>query len=294
MDLEQAILSLPGKTQNGYRVIRCPFHNDTNPSFSVKIKPPFQGRFKCWSCPAKGPFSELAEKLGLSYDATATPSLYPENYKNVFSDDPESIKEISYDLYSLSDSNLKKITNEDTWRGYDSKFLRSVGARAMVDAYGNKWVYLPVTINDELKGYIKARPTKVPKKPSYLNKPGAWSKKWGLFPFDKSVSLHGKSMVIVEGPRDALRLIREEIPAVAILGTNSWTEFKANLLDRAGIENLILCLDGDEAGRIASKEIKKSVGSLFNIVDFELYNIEGEFDPGNMPKVLVRHLRKMI
>lgn len=62
-DLREIIPSLFGEElkmyPNGYGMMRCPFHNDTNPSFFV-----MQSHFFCASCGAKGNIWKLKE-LGL-------------------------------------------------------------------------------------------------------------------------------------------------------------------------------------------------------------------------------------
>lgn len=129
-------------------------------------------------------------------------------------------------------------------------------------------LYLPCTIEGELVGYIKARLKKHETLPSYVNASGPWSKTSGMFPFDYAVKLAHKiadkygtvpSVVAVEGQRDALRLLENKIPAVSILGTQSWTNEKAKLLNASGIERLILFMDGDDAGRIATENIAEQL-----------------------------------
>ena len=62
---------------------------------------------------------------------------------------------------------------------------------------------------------------------------------------------------------------------------------------RAGVENLILCMDGDEAGHKASVALRQACEGYLHIEDFKLYDWEGEYDPFNMPRALMRRLRKL-
>jgi DNA primase len=60
-----------------------------------------------------------------------------------------------------------------------------------------------------------------------------------------------------------------------------------------GVDNIILCLDGDEAGRTASRTLRESVAGSAKVVDFKLWEWEGSYDPFNMPDKLFNKLRKV-
>jgi Toprim domain/CHC2 zinc finger len=286
--------SIAGVVRGGYKVILCPFHADSNPSCSVKLNAPYQGFYKCWSCNAKGSYKQLCEKLGISEDGI-TPRA--EDYEHLFKVEEALHDEEDSDdftLYPLTDRNAKRIGIQDGWRTFPVNFLRdTVKASVLMTSYGTYMLYLPVLISGEEVGYIKARLAPSKGKPSYLNKKGVWAKTKGLFPFDQSMAIARDTMIIVEGPRDAMRLLDMGLPAVSILGTNNWTQQKARLLDKAGITKLVLCLDGDVAGKAGTDNIIKVSEGHFQIKDMGLYDIEGEYDPGNMPEILQRRLKKL-
>src|SRR5690606_7832235 len=110
--------------------------------------------------------------------------------------------------------------------------LSDIGAKLCQKQYEDgswsaKMLWLPVKVNNQTKGYIKARLKKQEGMTSYINAPGKWSLTYGLFPYDYAVDVMAQldlsTMALVEGPRDALRLLSEGIPACAMLGTQSWS-----------------------------------------------------------------------
>lgn len=88
-----------------------------------------------------------------------------------------------------------------------------------------------------------------------------------LFPLDYVVTkFKSKSVVLVEGQIDALWLNYNGIPALAILGTNNWHHVKETLLVSHGFERVILCMDNDDAGAKAQKEIYRQLRHKFKEV----------------------------
>jgi hypothetical protein len=51
-------------------------------------------------------------------------------------------------------------------------------------------------------------------------------------------------------------------------------------------------MDGDDAGHTASVALAEACDGYLNVTDFRLYDWEGEYDPFNMPKALMRRLQK--
>jgi hypothetical protein len=215
------------------------------------------------------------------------------------------------------------------WRGVDVQLLYAVGAQYVLHTGWNNmpFVFLPVLVNRKLRGYVKAKIEKpTDGKPSYLNAKADngfnWSRRWGLIYFDYAVELMKqrglKTMVLCEGPRDSLRYLAQEIPAVSVLGALNWSAHKRELLEDAGVEKLILSFDGDDAGIKATKVVYKDVRHNFDTKYLALWkerrprweNIkpstkhvrqafkmqgdkkvllwENELDPFNMPERFVR------
>ena len=296
-DISGVLSALGGKKQGDYTLIVCPFHADSNPSCSVKAAPPYQGFYKCWSCGAKGPFSKLAEKLGIEAGVAPTPPINTEPYEAFFKAHIENEDDriiLHEDLKTLSAKNVETLGIKDGWRGVPIDFLRETVGAKIVD---RRSLYFPVMVNQKEVGYIRAQKEKPKNKkfPSYLNKPGLWSKTHGLFLFDQALEVAEGSatLILTEGPRDPMRLLQAGLPACAMLGTQSWSEAKRRTVELAGIENLILCMDGDEAGRVASRMLKDACDGYLNIHDFALYEWEGEYDPFNMPNSLLKKLHEL-
>jgi len=78
------------------------------------------------------------------------------------------------------------------------------------------------------------------------------------------------TMALVEGPRDALRLLSEGIPACAILGTQSWSEKKSFLLSLAEVGRAIVITDSDRAGDKARDLLDPSLRKHFRVKHFHL------------------------
>ena len=145
------------------------------------------------------------------------------------------------------------------WRGFDGRFLAGLGPGVcwvVGSKDGNGWAnaFFLVWVNGRVRGGVRARWSKDENQVSYLTTRGKWILKHGLLFYDLARSMieqyhpRGKSFVVlVEGPRDALRLLRQGIPAVACLGALTFGQEKAmlalNLADR-----LYVMTDNDRAG----------------------------------------------
>ena len=278
----------------------CPFHADKDPSgriyHSLTSRSP--GFFRCYGCGTTASWNDLAPKLGL------------EPFKHQKPKDEYAL-ELKFDLEG-SESEQKarelRITGElppnKRWRTISTNLLRDIGAQMCRMYYPDSdyetepFVYLPCYVRGRVRGYIRARMRKAPDKPSYLNSPGKWSLRYGFFPYDYALTMmrrnKSRAVVLVEGPRDALRLLSMGIPAMAILGTQSWSEAKSRVLELGGVDTVVLFMDGDKAGRKAIKMLKASMGGMFNIVPQRLPVDENRWDPGNCPKWMLQKLKRRI
>ena len=79
---------------------------------------------------------------------------------------------------------------------------------------------------------------------------------YGLYELPKGV----KSVIICESCLNALNLIRFGYNAVALLGTG--TSYEIEQLKRLGVQEYILCLDGDEAGQRGAEKLKRALGKI--------------------------------
>ena len=301
----------PGPTST---FVACPFHQENTPSGRVFHAPTTKspGFFKCYGCGKTAPWDEVAPKLGLKPYQWAKPS-----------------EQYAYALRSRDQVDERKLVfyalpADKVWRHIKTNFLlKVVKARMCRVLYpdgvrSQKMLYFPVMVKSELRGYIRARMKKVDGKPSYLNAPGPWSHDYGLFLYDQAVALMERkgwsSIVLVEGPRDALRLLSMGIPAIAILGTQSWSQRKSQLIEMTGATTIILAMDGDDAGLDAVQLIRPLLETMVKIKVFDLTSKDSPYwqfrdddhpskaakaadvtlwDPGNMPERKVNQLRTL-
>lgn len=69
-----------------------------------------------------------------------------------------------------------------------------------------------------------------------------------------------RSVLVVESCFNALSAIKFGYNAVALLGTG--TSYEITQLKRLGVQEFVLCLDGDEAGKRGMEKLKKALSSV--------------------------------
>ena len=258
-----------GKSLTGLSrvLIKCPFHADDTPSLAVtlrSLKYP-EGSFFCFACGAKssthGGWNGLAQKLGLQQ---TDGSLYLKEWSG---DKVETKPYLATQSRTLEDlfeewDMQNPSTPKKSWRSIEAKTLKLVGAYYGKDGWGAEAIALPLWINGEVVGGIKALYNSASGGRKYFNSKGNWSKEFGLYPLH--LKKRWKRVVLVEGPRDALAVIQAGLPALAILGTQSWTSAKRDLLLAMGVERILEALDSDKAGRDSARDIKDSFKGLVN------------------------------
>jgi DNA primase len=101
-----------------------------------------------------------------------------------------------------------------------------------------------------------------------------------LFLVDKVLDEGWDRLVIVEGPYDALKLYEAGIPAVAILGTNNWTDVKVSILIGLGLSAIVVMMDNDKSGWDAQPRIINSLKHSVKTIGLSLP--ASVKDPGGM------------
>lgn len=180
-----------------------------------------------------------------------------------------------------------------SWRGLTEPFLRAMHAQHWWQVitkddrmFTTERIWFPCMQVGEYVGYVSRRldSSDIAR---YYNAP--WMKSTEvLFGFDYARSLGGKSIVLVEGPVDAMRLLHGGVPAVAILGTNNFGEKQA-LLAASGYTKAYILFDNDEAGREA---VPMAISKIRKVMDYEVMSLpQGKKDPGELEEAEVSWLR---
>jgi DNA primase len=240
-----ALEKLPGpRRASGDNVyISCPFHDETKPSLGIFLGEGLNlpiGTFNCLGCGVSGNWNKLAAKLGLPQFKG---SQYTEA-EGIIS--TQYLAEIQEELLGEEETLENLITKmgrcqthtwpkERKWRGYSGRLIQQVGGCLLYDArLRTVMLFFPINIYGKVVGGVKAYIEAQRHGPNYLNTRGRWVDKYGLFPYEytRQAMKRWKEhyIVVVEGPRDALRLLRLKIPALAILGAHNFSEHKATLL----------------------------------------------------------------
>lgn len=316
---------IPGEKKykgSGSMFICCPNpnHPDHSPSCLLNLVDNDRykaGMAKCFSCPEGSGFfhwNQIADWLNLErisdedraqiYVTRPNFDLYE---KDMFGDDEsEDVQDLKLDDICKSlRIPLHLPWGDQKWRSIRPKVMQRIGAHYGLaepespsqQQQAEMAVVLPVMVQHQLVGAVKARWKKQKGVSSYINSKGAWSSTKGLFLIDQAVK-KGRTAILCEGPRDALRLVQGKLPGVAILGSKSWSKTKRDLLANCGIENIILCFDQDDAGDEAIETVGKDCFGYFQCKNFSLrkwgkrLGLEG-LDPGNMPELLVQKLHNM-
>lgn len=270
------ISKIPGpkrKTTTGMS-IRCPFHKDNNPSCSLNLDPNLRhkgrkvpvGYFHCFACEeGRGNWNKLADKLGLKklgdIDSEST-FVKREIDDKVYEDGSHTIESIMEHWHC---EEWYELHEDDEWRSFSGKFLQKFKALKTMDERGDHLMVLPVTIGRELVGAIKCRWQKKEGVLSYVNSPGHWTKEQGLWPYDYVRRQKPHTVWLVEGPRDAMRLLRYGIPTLSILGVQNWSDAKRDLIVALGVERVVLLTDGDSAGRNCYRTIRPTFKELLEV-----------------------------
>ena len=259
-------------------------HGRNTPCLSIRKA---DGAFNCFSCGCKGhDWKVLIAALGGDLPEEEMP-------------DPFAILKAQLDGAVVHSSNSTQLPwgttpwGQQHYRGLSPGFLRRLQARHWYDDKDRcHRILFPIWQDKELMGWT-ARRLDNKKKRKYRNMTGLKSS-WILYPLDFVLQhLRSKTIVLVEGPMDALRLCHFRIPALAIMGTNNWRKRKSSMLLRWGIKRCIICTDGDAAGLDCRYETLEPALDEARIEVEHFLPPDGE-DPGSMSRELCWRLRDQV
>ena len=267
-------------------------HDRRSPSLSIRKA---DGMFHCFGCGVKGYDWNALAKL-ISAD-----ELSEENQPDQSSIllDALTRHEQKQNEYTPNQSRDDKLPwdiepwNEGPYRKLPVKFLRKLDAKLWYDDKVRVYrILLPIYQKGETLGWVSRRLDKK-KHMKYRNSDRLPAKQI-LYPFDfvQRYFRGTDTVVLVEGPFDAIRLCYHRIPALAIMGTNNYDQENSVLLRGAGIRRIIICTDSDDAGKKCRYDtLAPMLTDLFRV---EHYFPPTDRDPGDMPMQCVRELRNQV
>ena len=159
---------------------------------------------------------------------------------------------------------------------------------------GDSKILIPTYIDKQIRGYIKVNlfHNKKSKYPKYINTRGQWCN-YSLLGYDliksNKIFQKDKSIILVEGPKDCMKMHQAGLPALGIFGTNNWNQNKLNFIQSLGTEIIYICMDGDKPGRKANKKIQKSI----EFVPTKIIELPDNTDPAMFNKTQLKYLYKI-
>jgi len=264
-------------------IITCPFHDQHNPIGTLHVSLGLKataGIWNCWSCTASGSWNVLAIKLGLRTvggEQDLEQTYFVKNEKvPLFTDIEEE------------DLILKALPVGFKWKTYSKDFLERFNAKLLwQEKIREYFLYFPITSLGDYQGYIRVK--------IYNETEGL--KYWFSFktklpyPIDYLMDQDTRTIVLVEGISDAFRLLRYNIPSMALLGVRLTDNIKDSI-EAIGIENIVLCLDGDEPGRQAAFRMAGEIDKLG--LNVRVIIPPDELDPDTMPKSYIRVIKYLL
>lgn len=297
---------------NGWLNVVCPFHDDSSPSLGIRVTEPSLGVYNCFSCPAKGHWNTFAEKVGLEKvkdwnkaEDVDSNAVIPEGLDDTLLGNRGMTFKQVIKSFNVPEATLWPEAID--WRSFPGWFMRKLGAHIILDTRADSvGAVLPVKVAGKVRGGVKAAFVKDENNKralSYITSRGQWVQDYGLFPYVYARQLIRKNdlgfIVLCEGPRDAMRLCLNGIPAVAVLGAKNITKRKIILAMSAGADMIYTMPDNDKGGRAMAQSVKafcKELKVPFKNIKLPRDRDEDDkiikMDPGNAPKKIIRQLCK--
>lgn len=252
--------------------IVCPFHEDVNASMKIDLA---GGSYYCFGCHATGDalaFVQRIEKIDDDLEACKklvkvlrskrTKKIVARVVVKSVSHNKQALVEAKDYYYGLSKVNwVSQASGEAEYmlkRGFEAKTLAACGAKLTYNrAYP---LIFPMLDNGHFKGWVCRTTTKsIEAKRKYLYNTG----------FSRSTTLcgsyHSKTVFVVEGYMDMLKLMQFGVKnVVALLGWKI-TGNQIDKLKKEGIERIISALDTDTCGVKGTQYL----GKFFEVIRFE-------------------------
>ena len=282
----------------------CPFHtSDTGFSrtLSINLNPNrvnsvgFQvpvGYYHCYSCGKSGPWNEYAAERGVE------PLVETDN-----PDISKNLSKIQWEEDYIEPEASMIFPFEEDWVRHDGRIklgtLQAFDAKLWMKVVnvGGEYVsrrklLLTALQNGDVMGHVEARldPEEIDPDPKYLNSPGVWSSQYWLGFDIVSKTFDTNYCCLVEGPADMLMMYQRGIPALPLLGVESWSKTKRTALT-VRYDHIIVIGDGDAAGKKMFTTVHDSIGKYSSCHRIKLP--EGE-DPASLNKNQYSDLKQAI
>lgn len=256
-------------------------HGRRTPCLSIRKR---DGAFNCFSCKAKGRnVDDLIRALGGDVPEEDLPDPFEILGAQVTTDKKKVVEPPPPGLEPW---------RHGAYRGLSEGFLQRVGAAHYYDDKVRAYrIWFPIYQNQKLEGWV-ARRLDAEKYKKYNNATNLPAQRL-LYPYDFCADhFDCHTVVLVEGPMDALRLCHFRIPTLAILGTNNWRDRKRSLLYNLGTRRVVICTDSDDAGRKCRNEtLEPALQDWFEVEHF--FAPEDE-DPGSMDRQHCLRLKRLV
>jgi len=292
--------------------IRCPNPehsggHESTPSLRIFTDGSNAATFKCYGCGWTGHWNDIADILGLQRLNAATH--VEKKFSALSQDDIGQMLGVGTELEVKVNPDEPLVLferetpwYEDTdWRTIKGSTLKKVGALLVINRQGNCRIRFPAMYKGKRVGHVTGLLQKAANKqaPSYLESKHIfngrpWSETHVLFHdyCREQLKKHpNKPLFIVEGPRDALKLIEYGLLAVPLLGTQKNLDEKIDTIFNLNPRCFIVMLDGDAAGRKGQKIIFKKLTRRY--ADVRRVKLPDDVDPAMLSKRIARKIERV-
>lgn len=166
------------------------------------------------------------------------------------------------------------------------------------DRFRNRIMFPIINVRGNVVGFSGRRYTEDKNEAKYINTGDTpvYKKSHNLFALNLAKSNCAKQLILVEGNLDAISLHQAGFNnAVAPLGT-AFTQEQAQLISRY-TEEVVICFDSDEAGRVATKkavDLLSKTGVSIKIMKLPMGKDPDEFLKKNAPEAFEKLLQSAV
>ena len=263
------------KIGNGSITGLCPFHEETRPSWGIKLEEPHP--YGCFGCGETGTLYSLLKKISNLDDKSIRRYCLMGDGEQRLAPLEKTEKSSSVidktELYCYSCSS--KMFEYLRRRGVPDSITKE--AKCTYDRF-LKRILFPWYVEGQLVGVTGRAIDENPVKtlPYFSTKKGNWL----YFP---RYFKNSKKLVLVEGEIDALKVLAATGMNVAALGFGSFSNRQALLIIHLGIAELVVFTDLDETGERIYSIVNDKLSEHLKIskVDYSLVedSYEGKLDP---------------